>query len=244
MIKGVKYFAYGQSALLLDFGAQISPKTHTQIQKVRVSLEARRIKGVVELVPAYCTLLIHYDPLVCSYGDLIHILDHLDIQKEHLEVCSYLVEIPACYAPEFGQDLASVCAHTKLSAQEVIDKHSAPDYLVYMLGFLPGFAYLGGLDALLATPRLATPRVQVAPGSIGIAGMQTGIYPLASPGGWQIIARTPLELYNPSKDPPVFLQPGDRVRFVPISIDTYHQIAKEVQEGVYTLKRAKRSTHG
>ncbi|WP_121021545.1 5-oxoprolinase subunit PxpB [Helicobacter vulpis] len=243
-MKGVRYFVCGQSALLLEFGKQISPEIHAQIQKARLALERQKIDGIVELVSAYCTLLIHYDPLACSYEHLIDILDHLDLDAENLEMPCHLVEIPACYTPELGEDLAFVCAHTKLSIEEVIRRHSAPTYLVYMLGFLPGFAYLGGLDVSLATPRLATPRMRVVPGSIGIAGMQTGIYPLTSPGGWQIIARTPLELYNPAKDPPVFLQPGDRVRFVPIGIEDYHEIARQVQEGIYTPKCTQGLKHG
>jgi KipI family sensor histidine kinase inhibitor len=123
------------------------------------------------------------------------------------------VEIPMCYGGKFGPDLAAVAAHTGLSEAEVIRRHSAGSYRVFLLGFVPGFAYLGGLDPQLATPRRETPRARVEPGSVGIAGTQTGVYPLAAPGGWQIIGRTPLSLFRPQETPPTLLHPGDRVRF-------------------------------
>ncbi|MFC3846993.1 5-oxoprolinase subunit PxpB [Helicobacter baculiformis] len=237
-MQAVIYRPCGESALLLEFGAQINPQLNAQVRHAERVLKQKALKGVLEIVSAYASLLILYDPLLLSYAQLVQVVENMELDTPNaLKEPRYLVEIPTCYHPSLGLDLDSVSQHTHLPLEEIIQRHSAPDYLVYMLGFLPGFAYLGGLDPSLAVPRLAQPRAQVSPGSVGIAHTQTGIYPLSSPGGWQIIAKTPLKLYDPSKNPPVLLQAGDFVRYKPISLEEYTHLAQEVQQGTYQPPR-------
>jgi len=174
------------------------------------------------MVPAYTTLTVFYDP-ACAYEQVaawLHTgLAACETADAALAAAPQpaVVEIPVCYGGEYGPDLAAVAAHTELAVSEVVARHAAPIYLVHLLGFLPGFPYLGGLDAQLATPRRASPRALVPAGAVGIAGAQTGIYPLASPGGWQLIGRTPLPLFNPAWPEPTRLRAGQQLRFVPIS---------------------------
>lgn len=237
-MQNVIYRPCGESALLLEFGSHITPEINARVRHAALALEQRALRGVVELVPAYASLLLIYDPLVCSYSNLIHTLEHLELEaRVAKDAHAYLVEIPTCYDPSLGLDLDFVSTHTHLTLEEIIQRHSARDYLVYMLGFLPGFAYLGGLDPSLAVPRLPKPRAQVLPGSVGIAHTQTGIYPLRSPGGWQIIARTPIPLYDSNKNPPVLLQAGDYVRYKPISLQEYTRLEQEIKQGAYEPQR-------
>ncbi|WP_104685348.1 5-oxoprolinase subunit PxpB [Helicobacter bizzozeronii] len=235
-MEGVIYRPCGESALLLEFGSEITPQINAQVRHACSVIEQKALQGVLEVVGAYASLLVIYDPLVCSYANLKAELQNLELgmpssQEEQVS----LVSIPTCY--ELGLDLEFVSQHTHLSPAQIVQKHSGRDYLVYMLGFLPGFAYLGGLDPSLAVPRLAQPRAEVAPGSVGIAHTQTGIYPLKSPGGWQIIGKTPLKLYDPSKNPPVLLQAGDYVRYEPISLEQYQQLEHQIAQGGYAPQR-------
>jgi inhibitor of KinA len=183
-------------------------------------LARQPLPGLRETVPAYTTLTVFYDP-ACAYeqvaAELRAALAASEAAPAAPESLPEIVEIPVCYGGEYGPDLAAVAAHTELSASEVVARHAASTYLVHLLGFLPGFPYLGGLDARLATPRRASPRAQVPAGAVGIAGAQTGIYPLASPGGWQLIGRTPLRLFDPAWPEPTRLRAGQQLRFVPIS---------------------------
>ena len=153
-----------------------------------------------------------------------------------------LIEIPTLYNDECGPDLEYVAEYNKLSKEEVIKIHTGTDYLVYMLGFMPGFTYLGGMSEKIATPRLESPRLQIYPGSVGIAGKQTGMYPSMSPGGWRIIGRTPLKLYNPDSDIPVYISSGDYIRYVSVDEEKYNEILKQVEAGEYKLniRKAKR----
>jgi inhibitor of KinA len=163
-------------------------------------------------------LLVHYDPLRLTYRQVTDwILPFLAQVEAGEEMQTRVVEIPTYYGGKYGPDLESLAKLHNLTPMEVIKLHSAAEYRVYMMGFTPGFPYLGGLDPALATPRLAAPRTLVPAGSVAIAGSQTGIYPVDSPGGWQIIGYTPLHLFDKKQDPPSFLSPGDRVRFIPIS---------------------------
>ena len=224
----------GDSALNLEFAHSISPETGAMIRLAAENLTADPIEGITELVPTFCSLMVYYNPLVVTFDELSARLRGKlrDVGEADLSVRK-IVQIPVCYGGEYGPDLANVAAHAGLTPQEVVDIHTAHDYLIDMLGFLPGFAYLGGLDERLHTPRLATPRTRIEPGSVGIGGAQTGIYPLASPGGWQIIGRTPLRPYDPDRAEPILYAAGEYLRFVPITTDEYAAIEQQLAASTY-----------
>ena len=207
-------------------------ETLEQILHTLNRLREAVIPGVVELAPAYTTVAVFFDLIVVAKasGRPDEMFDWLTTQiREVVDGArgrrraraarkdARLVEIPVCYAPEFAPDLDDVARHAELSTKEVVDLHSSADYRVACIGFVPGFSFLTGLPKKLATPRRDTPRKEIPPGSIGIGGAQTGIYPLRSPGGWNLIGRTPLKLFDPTKNPPALLRAGDRVRFCPIT---------------------------
>ncbi|SFQ37187.1 5-oxoprolinase subunit PxpB [Hymenobacter arizonensis] len=225
----IRLYPLGDAAIVLEFDGRISPATHRAIQAVSTYLGQHPFPGLREYVPAFTTLTVYYDPWVLSengqqpYERVSEILRRLlpAAQASEATVAAKKVEIPVCYGGAFGPDLAFVAQHTGLSIDEVVAQHSAPDYLVHMIGFAPGFPYLGGMDAQLATPRKAQPRPLVSAGSVGIAGLQTGIYSLPTPGGWQLIGRTPLRIFNPEWKAPSLLQAGQHLRFVPISEAEY-----------------------
>jgi inhibitor of KinA len=216
--KLVRFQRSSDQSLLTYFGHQITLEAHQHVRKLLRLLELEPIAGVRNLHPAYCSLLIKFDPLKWRHDDLEEILkQYLDrLQTIHLPEPRE-VEIPVCYGGEHGPDLIDVSALHKMTPEQVIELHSSTPYLVYFLGFVPGFAYLGELPAALVTPRMATPRRHVPHGSVGIAGNQTGVYPVATPGGWRLLGRTPLSLFQPQRDELSLLSIGDRVRFRPIS---------------------------
>ena len=237
MENSVRFLFSGDSALVIEFGNEISVDINKKIRKMMDDIKKEDIDGIVELVPTYCSLLINYDVLKIDYNTLVEKLKTFlnnDLETAEGEEVT-LVEIPTLYNDEFGPDLSYVAEHNKLSKEEVIKIHTGTDYLVYMLGFMPGFTYLGGMSEKIATPRLESPRLQIYPGSVGIAGKQTGMYPSMSPGGWRIIGRTPLKLYNPDSDTPVYISSGDYVRYVSISEEEYNDILKKVENNEYKL---------
>jgi KipI family sensor histidine kinase inhibitor len=203
-------------SLLVRFGEEISLEHHHQVVRLLRLLQQSAIPGVRDLSPAYSSLLIRFDPLQLTHTELEAWLRETWPKLETIELpAPRRIEIPVFYGGEDGPDLADVARHCGRSIAEVIALHSRVEYRVYFLGFVPGFAYLGGLPNALATPRLATPRRKVPAGSVGIAGHQTGVYPLATPGGWRLIGRTRLPLFDPCRDPMSLLDIGDLVRFVP-----------------------------
>ena len=215
----------GDSVLILTFGEQINKETNGWVHQVVQALLATKLKAVIDLVPAYTTLTVYYDPSVVEVTEcqlpyqalcqqIETIVGDMDVV---LHSQSRLIEIPVCYEGEFAPDIENVANHCCLTVDEVIERHSSAVYQVYFLGFAPGFPYLGGMDLQLSTPRLTKPRALTPAGSVGIAGEQTGVYPLATPGGWQIIGQTPLKLVDLSSANPVLLKAGDQVRFVPVS---------------------------
>ncbi len=212
----------GDCAALVRFGDGIDETLHRLVQAACARLEAEPVPGATELVPAFTTVAVCYDPArVGSAAPYRTVAAALEARLAGLEadaaVPSRTVEIPVHYGGADGPDLEHVAAHARLTAAEVVRLHAAGEYLVHMLGFAPGFPYLGGLDPRLHCPRREVPRTAVPAGSVGIGGSQTGIYPLVSPGGWQLIGRTPLELFDPAREPPALLRAGDRVRFVPVA---------------------------
>ena len=215
----------GDSALVIIFGDRIDEGINKKVHAVASAIEKASPDWLVEVVPTYTSVYVYYDPLKLSYRNILDAIKPF-LSVEPKEERPRIVEIPTAYGGEFGPDIEFVAKHNGLTVEEVIEIHSKPLYRVYMLGFTPGFAYLGGMDERIATPRLEKPRLKVPAGSVGIAGKQTGIYPIESPGGWRLIGRTPLRLFTPEKDPPTLLQPGDYVRFVPISEEEFWEIYK------------------
>jgi KipI family sensor histidine kinase inhibitor len=217
----------GDQALLLRWSEVADVGVNRRVHALAATLRTTRAPWLVDCVPAYASLAVFFDAAAVPGNDpLAHVGEWFAALAEAAEVApdetsSRLVEIPVCYGGENGPDLDDVAHACGLSAAQVIERHAAPEYLVAMLGFSPGFPYLLGLDAGLAVPRLATPRVRVPAGSVGIGGAQTGIYPDAGPGGWRLIGRTPQAMFDARRDPPARVLPGDRVRFVPIDADRF-----------------------
>lgn len=224
-MKAIEIIDASDSSLLVRFGTTIAPELHARVLSFFQVMRDRRDPRIRNLHPAYASLLIDFDPLRLSHAELaddIHKL--LERGSQTAVLPARLISIPVCYGAEFGPDLADVAAHNGISVEDAITLHASAVYIVYFLGFSPGFAYLGGLSKRLAIPRLATPRVRVPAGSVGIAGEQTGVYPRETPGGWRLIGRTPLGMFDPNSDPPSRLQPGDRVQFEPISTSAFEQV--------------------
>nr|WP_293993176.1 5-oxoprolinase subunit PxpB [uncultured Fusobacterium sp.] len=234
----IKFLLAGDCSFVIQFGNEISPEINKKIRKMIEDLKEQNIDGLIEMVPTYCSMLVSYDPCKISYKELkAKVEELLKLASESTESDEItLIEIPTLYNDEYGPDLEYVANHNNLTKEEVIKIHTGTDYLVYMLGFMPGFTYLGGMSEKIATPRLESPRLQIFPGSVGIAGKQTGMYPSLSPGGWRIIGRTPLKLYNPESNTPVYISSGDYIRYISIDEAEYKKIEKEVQEGKYTVK--------
>ncbi len=213
---GIRLRDAGDSALLLELQATIDPAVNARAIGIACAVRDARVPGVRDVIPTYRSVAVHFDPLVTDVAGLADAVRQAARSAPNAREGA-LIEVPVAYGGADGPDLADVAAFAGLSAQDVIARHAAVEYRVFMLGFLPGFAYLGTVDEAIAAPRLATPRTRVPAGSVGIAGRQTGVYPRQSPGGWQLIGRTPLRVFDPSREPPSLFAPGDRVRFVPTS---------------------------
>lgn len=220
----------GDSAVTIQVGSMISEVVNRDVVALTQTLQQTQISGILEVVPSYCAVCVHYDPMILPYETLIDALRRLEVTAcDHQADDLHVVEIPVCYGGTFGPDLHFVAQQAGLTEHEVIQRHSSSLYLVYMLGFLPGFAYMGGMDESIACPRLTSPRTKIPAGSVGIAGAQTGVYPLDSPGGWQLIGRTPLKMFAIDNEQAKFtLSAGDRVRFVPISEERYRELEGSV----------------
>ena len=235
----------GETGILVNFGHTISPKIHAKIKKLADYLDVHSFTGMIEYVISYTSVAIYFNPYLVKKAVMTSSLTYRDksaqyivtqIVKQYImqakqlpEKPARVVEIPVCYGQEYGPDIEFVAKHNKLSVEEVIEIHTKPQYLVYMIGFCPGFPYLGGMDKRIATPRRDTPRLSIPARSIGIAGEQTGGYPINTPGGWQIIGRTPLEMFDINKEKhPSLLQSGDLVKFKAISAKEYADLREEI----------------
>jgi len=226
--EGARFQRASDQSLLVYFGQKITTEAHQQVRKLLRLLELEPIAGVRNLHPAYCSLLVKFDGLRLRHDEVEAILRRYLERLEEIKLPeSRLVEIPVCYGKEFGPDLAEVCAIHGLTPAQAIELHASAEYLVYFLGFVPGFAYLGELPEALATPRLAVPRRRVPAGSVGIAGNQTGVYPFSTPGGWRLIGRTPVAMFRDEREGLSLLSIGDRVRFAPISEERFGALEKE-----------------
>jgi inhibitor of KinA len=220
----------GDTAVVVRFGEVISPELHSRVRALSEELSRNPIIGTTESVPAYATLGVCYDPIMKSFHQLERELSNRITQLNETALPpSRIIEIPVVYGGEYGPDLVEVARYHSLCESDVVEIHSQAEYLVYMIGFVPGFPYMGGMSERIATPRRQSPRVKIPAGSVGIAGSQTGIYPLETPGGWQLIGRTPVTLFDPTQNPPTRLRAGDRVRFRPISIDAFREWTDQCQ---------------
>lgn len=220
-----------EESLLIRLGQDISEETH---HKVKFYFdELSHMHGVLSLVPSYNSLMLYYDLFEIDYDTLKKTIEQIPYDDTAIKLEKCVIKLPVCY--ELGLDLERVSNHTKLSIEEVITLHSGRDYLVYMIGFTPGFPYLGGMDPFLETPRLEVPRTKIEAGSVGIGGLQTGVYPLDTPGGWNIIGKTPIDLFD-NKQSATLLKMGEYVRFTPIDRKTFEQIQSEVEKGLYKVE--------
>ena len=202
-------------SLLFSFGDEISFDAHVAVARLTRCLEG--VRGILNLHPAYTSVLVDFDPCLRSHAEVESlVLERMAGDREQAPPEPRHLEIPVRYGGEFGPDLADVARHTGLTEARVVELHAAAEYVVYFVGFSTCFPYLGGLPPELATPRLSAPRKHVPVGSVAIGGAQAGIYPLASPGGWRLIGRTDLQLFDLLATPPPLLRMGDRVRFIPV----------------------------
>ncbi|MEB3749852.1 MULTISPECIES: 5-oxoprolinase subunit PxpB [Geobacillus] len=216
-------------AVTIRFADRIDERVNDVVHEVAARLEGARKEGIIEMVPAFSSLTVYYDPFVVgSAADVCAWLrEHLKSSEPVVRPPARTVVIPVCYGGELGPDLAEVARFHGMTEDEVVALHAGGRYRVYMIGFSPGFAYLGGLSPRLATPRRRVPRTMVPAGSVGIAGAQTGVYPLATPGGWQLIGRTPVKLFDPHGEKPSLLSAGDIVQFRPIGREEFARWERE-----------------
>jgi inhibitor of KinA len=225
----VRFAPLGDRAVMVTLGTAIDEATHRLVRSASARIDRSPPSGFIDQVPAFASIAVHYDPVVAARGtrkspyarvvdDLTAALD--GVTAEQLPPAK-VVEIPVCYGGAFGPDLDDVARAHEMSADDVVRVHAGGDYLVYMVGFMPGFAYLGGLNAKLATARRTTPRTVVPAGTVGIGGSQTGVYPLDSPGGWNLIGKTPVAIFDIARPQAALLSTGDRVRFRPITEEQF-----------------------
>ncbi len=227
----------GDLSLVVEFGNEISTACNDLVRQLNQSLRKNEIKGIIETVPTFRSLLVYYDPLKITYKKLCKYIQSVSNADGDIKAkTNRIIEVPVCYGGKYGEDLVDVAKHVGMSEAEVINIHSGVDYLIYMLGFLPGFPYLGGLDKRLETPRLSNPRTSIPAGSVGIGGEQTGVYPIVSPGGWRLIGRTPLKLYDSERENPTLYQAGEYIHFQPIDEAEFVRIEELVKNGQYQCK--------
>jgi len=234
----MKFVSSGDNALIIELDDVISAKINYQIKQIKQKLLKLDLDFINEILPTYRSLMIYYDCFKISFEELKKL-----IKKEckfnfdaKTKILKEFIEIPLCYGGEFGEDLEFIAKHNNLSIQEVINIHSKNEYLIYMLGFTPGFPYLGGMDKSIATPRLKNPRLKIPAGSVGIAGEQTGVYPIESPGGWQLLGRTPLKLFDLNQENPFLLGAGKYIKFKAIEKNEYQALEKQVKENTFNPK--------
>lgn len=233
----ITYRTQGETGLVVELGVEVDPNVNARVHALGRRIKENLHGVIVAVVPTYRSLSVLFDPLQISRRALINSIDalvQLLPEQDNQMIGANLVIIPTLYGGEAGPDIEFVASHNHYSIEQVISIHSSVSYQIYMMGFTPGFPYLGGMSERIAAPRLSTPRTKIPAGSVGIAGTQTGLYPQSSPGGWQIIGRTPLKVFNPSKLEPFLYKAGDFLRFEPISVQDFERISFEVAQGSYT----------
>ncbi|WP_377887316.1 5-oxoprolinase subunit PxpB [Alkalihalobacillus sp. R86527] len=233
----ITFHPLGEAAVKLSYSEEVSPSLTSRIQAFCRELASLNIDGISEWVPAYDSITIYYEPWVLTYAEITEILENITAVATEESQRKVIVTIPTLYGGEYGPDLEELANQKGMQRDDIIHIHTNEDYLVNMIGFLPGFPYLSGLDERIAASRLDTPRQKVPAGSVGIAEAQTGVYPIESPGGWNIIGRTPLRLFQPKRDVPFLLNQGDYLRFQPVTEKEFEHILKEVEKGSYEVQR-------
>ena len=225
------FLSAGDTALVVQYGETVDPVINRRVRMLATALAGDQPDGIVDLVPTMRSLMIHYDPLVLSRAALIEAVCPLIDARPDLDETTRRWRIPVCYEGECAPDLAAVAETMAIDPLEVVRLHSGIDQEVFMMGFLPGFPYLGLLPEVFDLPRRREPRVKIPPRSISVAARQTTVYTVDSPGGWHLIGRTPIDFYDPHRAEPILVAAGDRVRFEPISIDAYHAMRRDVEAG-------------
>ena len=231
----VRFFPAGDTAMVVEFEAAISLEINARVRALEHLLRQGTVAGIVETVPSFRSLLVYYDPRLCDYRALCEVIEALVPQAAAAMLPrARCVELPCCYDdPELGFELAPAAERLGLSSAELIELHSAARYHVYFIGFAPGQPYMTGMPDRLTIPRLTTPRTQTPAGSVGIGGVQSCVYAVQSPGGFWVLGRTPLRMFDPRSDAPILLRPGDRVRFRRIGRPEYDHIATQVEQRTY-----------
>jgi inhibitor of KinA len=231
-----KFLSSGDGAIVVEFGDEIDRAISEDVLGLSARIRHAEVAGIIETVPTFRSLMIHYDPLRTSAGALTATVKALLTGATPLEGSRRLWHVPVCYEGEFAPDLAEVAERTRLAPAEVVKLHAATRYHVYMIGFLPGFPYMGDLPKPLALPRRVDPRVRVPPGSVAIATGMTAIYPIESPGGWHLIGTTPIRLFDALASPPSLFAPGDAVQFEPVGRDAFTAMQAAIERGDYRVR--------
>lgn len=230
----VRYLPAGDEAMVIEFGKTIDEEINNRVISMATSIRNKRIKGVREILPTYRSLMVFYNPKKISYIRLVSTVKALGFKEnEGEEEEKKTLIVPCCYDDSFGPDLSDMSKELGLTKEEIVKIHSEKKYKIYMLGFLPGFVYLGGLDKRINIPRLQTPRTKIPARSVGIGGAQTGVYPVDSPGGWRLIGSTPLDFYDIKREDPILCEAGEYIRFRPVSKPEYSDIRRDIEVGNY-----------
>lgn len=233
----IRYIPAGDRAMVVEYGKVIDEAVNERVHALAAQIRTGRVCGVTETIPTFRSLMICYDPLKISFDELKKNVSRLaELPVGEQQRSKRILKIPCCYGARFGVDLKDMEEYTGLDRDEIIAIHSSVDYKIYMMGFLPGFVYLGGMDKRIEVPRLRTPRVKIQPGAVGIGGSQTGVYPIASPGGWRLMGGTPVDFYDPDREEPVLCKAGEYIRFVPITINDYYDIRRMIVKGEYQME--------
>ena len=229
--------ASGDRGVIVSFGNEIKKEIHYIVRDYMHLITEENYDFVEEVIPSYTSVLINYKPEIINFNDLEDVLIELNKKvKVKSKSDINIIHIPVIYGGDYGPDIEFVAEYNNITQEEVIQIHSERNYLIYMLGFTPGFSFLGGMSDKIATPRLDEPRTKIKAGSVGIAGSQTGIYPIESPGGWRLIGRTPIKLFSPEEENPVLLKMGDYIKFEPINEEEYFRILDDIKNNTYKIK--------